>query len=202
MCLSRQNTSFAVTKICLPRQIFVVTNMCLWQQIFCHDKCKIFCNKTFHKQTFAATKDGFCWHKTFVATKMILVAAPTIDKSVQLGEEKETTTTKQTQKRGVTWRGCVCEERIYNSCLNVRQPHRVTSGQSNSGHKQIHISKLFSHIYQPSVKSIHKTNHFADIKHAYTKHHTKKTGGGVGRDRTEGNWFLKCPVSWQCKGRE
>ena len=26
------------------------------------------------------------------------------------------------------------------------QPHRVTSGQSNSGHKQIHISKLFSHI--------------------------------------------------------
>ena len=37
------------------------------------------------------------------------------------------------------------------------QPHRVTSGQSNSGHKQIHISKLFSHIYQPSVKSIYKT---------------------------------------------
>ena len=30
------------------------------------------------------------------------------------------------------------------------QPHRVTSGQSDSGHKQIHISKLFSHIYQPS----------------------------------------------------
>ena len=27
------------------------------------------------------------------------------------------------------------------------RPHRVTSGQSNSGHKQIHISKLFSHIY-------------------------------------------------------
>ena len=31
------------------------------------------------------------------------------------------------------------------------QPHRVTSGQSNSGHKQIHISKLFSHIYPSSV---------------------------------------------------
>ena len=42
-------------------------------------------------------------------------------------------------------------------------PHRVTSGQSNSGHKQIHISKLFSHIYQPSVKSIYETNHFANI---------------------------------------
>ena len=26
------------------------------------------------------------------------------------------------------------------------QPHRVTSGQSNSGHKQMHIFKLFSHI--------------------------------------------------------
>ena len=39
------------------------------------------------------------------------------------------------------------------------QPHRVTSGQSNSGHKQIHISKLFSHIYinflsSQSTKSI------------------------------------------------
>ena len=45
------------------------------------------------------------------------------------------------------------------------QPHRVTSGQSNSGHKQIHISILFSHIYQPSVKSIYKTNHFTNIKH-------------------------------------
>ena len=38
------------------------------------------------------------------------------------------------------------------------QPHRVTSGQSNSGHKQIHISKFFwSIIYQPSVKSIYNT---------------------------------------------
>ena len=48
------------------------------------------------------------------------------------------------------------------------QPHRVTSGQSNSGHNQIHISKLFSHIYQSSVKSIYKTNPFANIKHTYT----------------------------------
>ena len=53
------------------------------------------------------------------------------------------------------------------------QPHRVTSGQSNSGHKQIHISKLFSHIYQPSVKSIYKTNHFANIKHYIHKHQTE-----------------------------
>ena len=34
-----------------------------------------------------------------------------------------------------------------NWILMSRQPHRVTSGKSNSGHKQIHISKLFSHIY-------------------------------------------------------
>ena len=48
------------------------------------------------------------------------------------------------------------------------QPHRVTSGQSNSGHKQVHVCKLFSHTYQPSVKSVYKTNHFANIKHTYT----------------------------------
>ena len=33
-----------------------------------------------------------------------------------------------------------------NWTLMSCQPHRVTSGQSNSGHKQIHISKLFSYI--------------------------------------------------------
>ena len=55
--------------------------------------------------------------------------------------------------------------RILMSC----QPHRVTSGQSNSGHKQIHVSKLFSHTYQPSVKSIYTINHFTNIKH---KHQT------------------------------
>ena len=54
-----------------------------------------------------------------------------------------------------------------NWILMSCQPHRVTSGQSNSGHKQMHISKLFSHIYQPSVKSIYKTNHFTNIKHTY-----------------------------------
>ena len=53
---------------------------------------------------------------------------------------------------------------IWMSC----QPYRITSGQSNSGHKQIHVSKLFSHIYQLSVKSIYKTNHFANMKRTYT----------------------------------
>ena len=34
-----------------------------------------------------------------------------------------------------------------NCILMSCQPLKVTSGQSNSGHKQIHISKLFSHIF-------------------------------------------------------
>ena len=53
------------------------------------------------------------------------------------------------------------------------QPRRVISGQSNSGHKQIHISKLFLQVYQPYVKSIYKTNHFANIKHTYTNFRQK-----------------------------
>ena len=62
----------------------------------------------------------------------------------------------------------LCEQISSNWILMSCQPHRVTSGQSNSGHEQIHISKFFSHIYQPSVKSIYKTNHFTNIKHTYT----------------------------------
>ena len=64
---------------------------------------------------------------------------------------------KQNQRRIVV----ISSNRILMTC----QPHRVTSGQSNSGHKQIHISKLFSYMYQPSVKSIYKTNCFANVKH-------------------------------------
>ena len=43
-----------------------------------------------------------------------------------------------------------------NWILMSCQPHRVTSGQSNSGHKQIHISKLFSHIFINPLSSIYK----------------------------------------------
>ena len=75
---------------------------------------------------------------------------------------------------------CVCDSSDSNWILMSCQPHRVTSGLSNAGHKQIHISKLFSHIYQPSVKSvykIYKTNHFANIKHTYTnnRYHFSKS---------------------------
>ena len=55
-----------------------------------------------------------------------------------------------------------------NWILMSCQPHRVTSGQSNSGYKQIHISKLLTYSYiNPSVKSIYKTNHFSNTKHTY-----------------------------------
>ena len=68
------------------------------------------------------------------------------------------------ERKGATWTMLSCSSNwILMSCL----PCRVTSGQSNSGHKQIHISKLFSHIYQPSVKSIYKTDHFTNIKHTW-----------------------------------
>ena len=60
-----------------------------------------------------------------------------------------------------------------NWILMSCQPHRVTSGQSNSGHKQIHISKLFSHIYQPSVKSIYKNQSLHKHKTHIQKHQTQ-----------------------------
>ena len=59
----------------------------------------------------------------------------------------------------------LCSSSSSNWILMSCQPHRVTSGQSKSGHKQILISKLFSHTYQLSVRSVYKTNHFANIKH-------------------------------------
>ena len=78
-----------------------------------------------------------------------------------LAEEKKKETIKTERPRGSS---------SSNWILMSWQPHRVTSGQSNSGHKQIHISKLFSYIYiyQPSIKSVYKTDHFANIKHTST----------------------------------
>ena len=65
-CLSRQNTSFVETKVCLSRQ----KN--------CHDKNILL------QQIFVATNiiklTRVCRYKTFVATKMILVAASANDR--------------------------------------------------------------------------------------------------------------------------
>ena len=75
VCLLRQKfccdiIMFVVTKLCLlwQKHVFVATNIILSREKFCHDK-----------HTFAVTKDVFC-HETFVATKMLLVAAPTNDR--------------------------------------------------------------------------------------------------------------------------
>ena len=51
-----------------------------------------------------------------------------------------------------------------NWILMSCQPHRVTSGQSNSGHKQIHISKLFSHAYQVSLQNQRLCKHKTYIR--------------------------------------
>ena len=81
-------------------------------------------------------------------------------------KKKERMKKKQKKRKNLQQKSNSSSNWILMSC----QPHRVISGQSNSGHnhKQIHISKLFSHIYQPSIKSIYKTNHFASTKRTYT----------------------------------
>ena len=49
--------------------------------MFCHDKTFVATKYFFpNVHTFGATKDMFCHDKTLVAAKMILVAAPAIDR--------------------------------------------------------------------------------------------------------------------------
>ena len=123
-CLSRQNTSFVVTKVCLlwqkfcfGKHIFVMTNsfvmtkvlsrqayFCLnkhmfvvTKHVFGHDKSMLVIYKYLLRQKFCHSKNilswqtyfchnkslsqqaYFCCDKTFVVTKMILVAAPAND---------------------------------------------------------------------------------------------------------------------------
>ena len=82
--------------------------------------------------------------------------------------ERRNPKAEETQTGGGSSAKLWCSELVSIWILTSCQPHRVTSGQSNSGPKQIHISKLFS---KPFFKSIiHKTNHRANIKtkHTYT----------------------------------
>ena len=55
------------------------------------------------------------------------------------------------------WKEMLCTSSS-NWILPSCQPHRVTSGQSNSGHKQIHIFKLFSHIYISTLCQVNLQN--------------------------------------------
>ena len=67
--------TFVTNNLSITNNYFVATNIILSSQNFCHDK-----------HTFVVTKDLFCRDKhvcrdkTFVTTKMILVAAPANDK--------------------------------------------------------------------------------------------------------------------------
>ena len=82
----------------MTKKLFVITNIVLSQQNFCHDKhifvvkkdmfcCNKHCDKTFVMTKMilvaALAKDSRNKHN-FVATKMILVAAPASDSSVSL----------------------------------------------------------------------------------------------------------------------
>ena len=87
------------TRVCCDKRMLVATKLLLSQnyvfgdkyfslQTFCRDRIYFFAtifsqqNLFDDKHTFVATKDVFCvcHDKTFVATKMILVAAPTNDR--------------------------------------------------------------------------------------------------------------------------
>ena len=102
-----RNKSFLVTNICCNKHMFVVKKGLSWQAYFCHDKGYFVATKVSllqqnlcrDKIMFVATKvlsqvyfccdkrhvlsgqTWVCYNKTFVATKKILVAAPTGDRS-------------------------------------------------------------------------------------------------------------------------
>ena len=80
LSLARQNIFVSTNPLTLSHT-FVAT-----KDVFCRDKSKLIrqnyvCRDT---HTFVETKDVFCRHKTFVATKMILGAAPA-NNTVQAG---------------------------------------------------------------------------------------------------------------------
>ena len=104
--LSRQNTSFVATKVCLSQQFCRDKNILSRQKIcfvvlfvatkvthVCRDKHNFVATSVFLSRQhfcrdeliFVATKDVFCLDKhAFVATKIILVAVPANDRTVSL----------------------------------------------------------------------------------------------------------------------
>ena len=73
---------------------------------------------------------------------------------------------------------CTVDCLVSNWILMSCQPHRVTSEQSNSGHKQKQISKLLSHIHQPlssHFSHIHQpvSSHFSHIHQPLSSRSTK-----------------------------
>ena len=80
------------------------------------------------------------------------------------------------------------------------QPHRVTSGQSNSGHKQIHISKPFSQYMYINHLSRQSTK---PITSASIKHHTQTSDTNFWRaspfDITAVKRAHKAMTCWYCR---
>ena len=94
-CLLWQNMSFVTTKVCLSRQNYAShDNFFFLRQNFWHDKYYVCPSKSFiatsllllwqtrvcHDKTHLLSRQKYACHdKTFVATKMILMTAPTND---------------------------------------------------------------------------------------------------------------------------
>ena len=99
-CLSWQDRSFVVTKVCLSlsQQILVVTNIILSRQMFCRDNHNFVTTKLVFLQQayFRRYKRCVLSRQTFVATKMIFVAAPTNDRQGQNAWQTHLLVSKQT----------------------------------------------------------------------------------------------------------
>jgi len=131
-CLSRKKSYFVATKISLSQQTricrdktFVATNICSNKHIFfttrvCRDKTRVLSREKYD-----------CFDKTFVATKMILVAAPGSDtwhstaqrysssKSNACQELYRNTTLAQT-RRGTLWTFRYCKKHFNSFCLDFK----------------------------------------------------------------------------------
>ena len=119
-CVGRDKQVFVTTKyiFCHDKNLLWQTCVCgnksfVPTQIFCHDKRHFFfATKLLSRQAYFCCDERW----VFVVTKMILVAAPANDKSVQLEEEKERQQQQNRHRKGGWCGEGVWEERIYNSC--------------------------------------------------------------------------------------
>ena len=122
--LSWQNMSFVATKVCLSccrdknfvccgKIMFVATNTCsswgfllLWQAYFCHNKRPVL-----SWQTRVCLNKRVCHDKTFVVTKMILVAIPVND-TAQLTFHTDIYSRPNKGTSGIDWKWCLCVHKI------------------------------------------------------------------------------------------
>ena len=82
-CLPRRNTSFVVSKVCLSRHLLRQTYFCRDKHVFCRNKRNFAATKVLSRRAKDVSRQKTC----FVATKMILVAAPASDSMQRCGGE-------------------------------------------------------------------------------------------------------------------